>query len=79
MSMPPQLPADGVVAPSPLVSPQTLSSLLAVNTTGPVAVPFADRPPLTIKSVVEYSNFTTTPGSIVRVAPAATATSPVTR
>src|SRR5512140_2292306 len=76
----PQSPAAGEVAlPSPFVSPATVSSLSDVNVISESLVPFAMIvAPGDAWSVVAVSNFTTTPGSIVRTAGLATVTVLVT-
>jgi hypothetical protein len=60
-----------------LESPPYSSSAHAVNTTGLATLPTARRVPFTWR-IRFASNFTTTPGAIVRVTPALTVTSPVT-
>ena len=58
-----------VAAPSPLVSPPTLSSSTEVNTTGLASVPATTRLPDTSKPALLLSNFTTTPAGTDNVTP----------
>ena len=71
-------PGTPTVGPSPPVSPATLSSWIEVKTMRWAAVPTAEREPFTQRVPNWPLNFTTTPGSIVSVRPAAIVAFPST-